>query len=468
MPQSTLYWIIGIIIVVLVILIIATAVRSSRRREEAVVDAAPHPAAQPAATTAAATQGGALGATDDRHETASDVDADARRAERAEVREETPVAGAATFDAQTAEKKPTSGSTAAPRPAAASDDVVRSDAEARPASALSTFDAAEVDRRSTEESAPRSGAADAAPLGLAAAGVAGGTGVTVDEADAGVDLPAPLGASTDADRAAVPGVAGGEGVAVDKAEDTAEDATPELSEEEAPSRPVAGLPGMPGRVEVTEEQRRAAEAETGTATPSAGHAPSDAPAQSVPGTTPLTGEDALIEAPEHAHEAPEPIYETPAYIQDSTTGQDPTKDLAEGEVYGTTPLTGEDAVIEARADVAEAADSTDSTDSAERPGAEDRTERTERRLRPAAPATEHVAVPGVAGGDGVQVDSARPARSRFEAIKETVVDTAGTVVEKAAPVAGSAARTVGKAAGTVASTLKDKLADAQRRRWGRK
>ena len=40
------------------------------------------------------------------------------------------------------------------------------------------------------------------------------------------------------------------------------------------------------------------------------------------------------------------------------------------------------------------------------------------------------------------------------------------VVEKAAPVAGSAARTVGKAAGTVASTLKDKLADAQRRRWG--
>lgn len=55
MPQSTLYWIIGIIIVVLVILIIATAVRSSRRREEAVVDA------------------------------------DARRAERAEVREETPV-----------------------------------------------------------------------------------------------------------------------------------------------------------------------------------------------------------------------------------------------------------------------------------------------------------------------------------------------------------------------------------------
>lgn len=383
MPQSTLYWIIGIIIVVLVILIIATAVRSSRRREEAVVDA------------------------------------DARRAERAEVREETPVAGAATFDAQTAEKKPTSGSTAAPRPAAASDDVVRSDAEARPASALSTFDAAEVDRRSTEESAPRSGAADAAPLGLAAAGVAGGTGVTVDEADAGVDLPAPLGAPTDADRAAVPGVAGGEGVAVDKAED----ATPELSEEEALSRPVAGLPGMPGRVEVTEEQRRAAEAETGTATPSAGHAPSDAPAQSVPGTAPLTGGDALIEAPEHAHEAPEPIYETPAYIQDSTTGQDPTKDLAEGEVYGTTPLTGEDAVIEARADVAEAADST---------------------------------------------DAGRPARSRFEAIKETVVDTAGTVVEKAAPVAGSAARTVGKAAGTVASTLKDKLADAQRRRWGRK
>lgn len=383
MPQSTLYWIIGIIIVVLVILIIATAVRSSRRREEVVVDA------------------------------------DARRAERAEVREETPVAGAATFDAQTAEKKPTSGSTAAPRPAAASDDVVRSDAEARPASALSTFDAAEVDRRSTEESAPRSGAADAAPLGLAAAGVAGGTGVTVDEADAGVDLPAPLGASTDADRAAVPGVAGGEGVAVDKAED----ATPELSEEEALSRPVAGLPGMPGSVEVTEEQRRAAEAETGTATPSAGHAPSDAPAQSVPGTTPLTGGDALIEAPEHAHEAPEPIYETPAYIQDSTTGQDPTKDLAEGEVYGTTPLTGEDAVIEARADVAEAADST---------------------------------------------DAGRPARSRFEAIKETVVDTAGTVVEKAAPVAGSAARTVGKAAGTVASTLKDKLADAQRRRWGRK
>ena len=217
----------------------------------------------------------------------------------------------------------------------------------------------------------------------------------------------------------MPGVAGGEGVAVDKAED----ATPELSEEEALSRPVAGLPGMPGRVEVTEEQRRAAEAETGTATPSAGHAPSDAPAQSVPGTTPLTGGDALIEAPEHAHEAPEPIYETPAYIQDSTTGQDPTKDLAEGEVYGTTPLTGEDAVIEARADVAEAADST---------------------------------------------DAGRPARSRFEAIKETVVDTAGTVVEKAAPVAGSAARTVGKAAGTVASTLKDKLADAQRRRWGRK
>lgn len=525
MPQSTLYWIIGIIIVVLVILIIATAVRSSRRREEAAVEAAPRAAAQPAATTAAATQGGAVGAVADRDRTDSDADADARRAADAQAREETAVTGAGAFDAKTAEKKSAekkSGSTAAPRPAESED---TRDAEARPASALSTFDAAEVDRRASAGDTDRDGAADAAPLGLAAAGVAGGTGVTVDDAATGAALPEPLGASSDAsaeadrrprlgtpapaeasaasddaDRTAVPGVAGGAGVAVDKAEEKAEDTAPELSEDEALSRPVAGLPGMPGRVEVTEDQRRSAEAEVESSATGRATASSDTPAETVPGTTPLTGQDALIEAPEHAHEAPEPIFETPAYIQDSTTGQDPTKDLPEGQVYGTTPLTGEDAVIEARADVAETAEST---------GSADRADRAEDTVRPAVSGTDHVAVPGVAGGDGVQVDAApveavrpsanapqdsvvptghgvevgdrgeavagRPAPSKLEAVKATVVETAGTVgktagtaAAKAAPVVGSAARTVGKAAGTVASTLKDKLADAQGRRWGRK
>ncbi|MGC5048938.1 hypothetical protein [Micrococcus porci] len=472
MPQSTLYWIIGIIIVVLVIILIVSSLRAKRGREEEAAAAGRHTDSAPAPLAATAARGGTVGASTVPATGASEgADEDAARL----TGQDSAVDGAARVHAESVTGDAPAG---------------RTGERAAGATALSSFDVVEVDRRAAEQreqnvverrratgaeagaaghaavpgvaggsggsgvsvdeaegvakdataqdvtpvaDAQRRNGSSAAPaatgegLGLAAAGVAGGTGVTVDDAGTGADLPAPKGSPA--------------GV-VEVAETQAE----------ARTYPVTGLPGVPGAVdpeqvaaarvqdaaELKAAEGRGAEHERGASQP--------ADPESVPGTVPLTGEEAVIEAPVHTHEMPEPVLGTPAYIQDSTTGQDPTEDLPEGQVYGTTPLSGEDAIVEPADQLrAETAD----------------------RVEPAAP------VAGTPARDEARTHDEH--RSRLEIVKAAVAETAGTVAttagtaaEKAAPVVRSAARTVGKAAGSTASTLKDKLAQAQQRRWGKR
>lgn len=490
MPQSTLYWIIGIIIVVLVIILIVSSLRAKRGREEEAAAAGRHTDSAPAPLAATAARGGTVGASTVPATGASEgADEDAARL----TGQDSAVDGAARVHAESVTGDAPAG---------------RTGERAAGATALSSFDVVEVDRRAAEQreqnvverrratgaeagaaghaavpgvaggsggsgvsvdeaegvakdataqdvtpvaDAQRRNGSSAAPaatgagLGLAAAGVAGGTGVTVDDAGTGADLPAPKGSP-----------AGDVEVAETQAEAAqgaqAAAGRSDLTDAEARTYPVTGLPGVPGAVdpeqvaaarvqdaaELTAAEVRRAEHERGASQP--------ADPESVPGTVPLTGEEAVIEAPVHTHEMPEPVLGTPAYIQDSTTGQDPTEDLPEGQVYGTTPLSGEDAIVEPADQLrAETAD----------------------RVEPAAP------VAGTPARDEARTHDEH--RSRLEIVKAAVAETAGTVAttagtaaEKAAPVVRSAARTVGKAAGSTASTLKDKLAQAQQRRWGKR
>jgi len=431
MPQSTLYWIIGIIIVVLVIILIVSSLRAKRGREEEAAAAGRHTDSAPAPLAATAARGGTVGAST----VAAPGDAPAgRTGERAAGTtalssfdvDEVDRRAAEQREQDVVERRGATGAEAGAAGHAAVPGVSVDEAEgvAKDATAQDVTPVADAQRRNGSSAAP---AATGEGLGLAAAGVAGGTGVTVDDAGTGADLPAPKGSPA--------------GV-VEVAETQAE----------ARTYSVTGLPGVPGAVdpeqvaaarvqdaaELKAAEGRGAEHERGASQP--------ADPESVPGTVPLTGEEAVIEAPVHTHEMPEPVLGTPAYIQDSTTGQDPTEDLPEGQVYGTTPLSGEDAIVEPADQLrAETAD----------------------RVEPAAP------VAGTPARDEARTHDEH--RSRLEIVKDAVAETAGTVAttagtaaEKAAPVVRSAARTVGKAAGSAASTLKDKLAQAQERRWGKR
>lgn len=535
MPQSTLYWIIGIIIVVLVIILIVSSLRAKRGREEEAAAAGRHADSAPAPLAATAARGGTVGAS-----TVPATGAAAGAAEDAArlTGQESAVDGAARVHAV---------------PATGDAPADRTGGRAAGATALPSFDVDEVDRRAAEQreqdvverrratgaeagaaggsgvsvdeaegvakdatgqdvtpvaDAQRRNGSSAAPaatgagLGLAAAGVAGGTGVTVDDAGTGADLPAPKGSP-----------AGDVEVAETQAEAAqgaqAAAGRSDLTDAEARTYPVTGLPGVPGAVdpeqvaaarvqdaaELTAAEVRRAEHERGASQP--------ADPESVPGTVPLTGEEAVIEAPVHTHEMPEPVLGTPAYIQDSTTGQDPTEDLPEGQVYGTTPLSGEDAIVEPadqlRAEAAETEDRaasdavTASAETAVVPVEETETAVVpvaETRSADAGPSEDSVAPTGQGAETADRVEPAAPVagtpardearthddhRSRLEIVKDAVAETAGTVAttagtaaEKAAPVVRSAARTVGKAAGSAASTLKDKLAQAQERRWGKR
>ncbi|UBH24564.1 hypothetical protein KW076_12075 [Micrococcus porci] len=546
MPQSTLYWIIGIIIVVLVIILIVSSLRAKRGREEEAAAAGRHADSAPAPLAATAARGGTVGAstvpatgdapadrTDGRAAGATalpsfDVDEVDRRA--AEQREQDVVERRRATGAEAG----AAGHAAVPGVTGGSGvSVDEAEGVAKDATGQDVTPVADAQRRNGSSAAP---AATGAGLGLAAAGVAGGTGVTVDDAGTGADLPAPKGspagvvevAETQAEAAqadaapaehtVVPGVAGGDAVTVDTA-DVQSSSAPQgaqaaagrsdLTDAEARTYPVTGLPGVPSAVdpeqvaaarvqdaaELKAAEGQGAEHERGASQP--------ADPESVPGTVPLTGEEAVIEAPVHTHEMPEPVLGTPAYIQDSTTGQDPTEDLPEGQVYGTTPLSGEDAIVEPADQLpAEAAETEDraasdagtaSAETAVVPVEETETAVVpvaETRSADAGPSEDSVALTGQGVETADRVEPAAPVagtpardearthdehRSRLEIVKDAVAETAGTVAttagtaaEKAAPVVRSAARTVGKAAGSAASTLKDKLAQAQERRWGKR
>lgn len=550
MPQSTLYWIIGIIIVVLVIILIVSSLRAKRGREEEAAAAGRHADSAPAPLAATAARGGTVGAStvpatgaskgadeDDARLTGQESAVDgAARVHAETVTGDVPAdrtgeraAGTtalSSFDVDEVDRRAAeqreqdvverrrstgaeagvAGHAAVPGVAGGSGvSVDEAEGVAKDATGQDVTPVADAQRRNGSSAAP---AATGAGLGLAAAGVAGGTGVTVDDAGTGADLPAPKGspagvvevAETKADAApaehtVVPGVAGGDAVTVDTADvqssSVAQGAQAaagrsDLTDVEARTYPVTGLPGVPGAVdpeqvaaarvqdaaELKAAEGRGPEHERGASQP--------ADPESVPGTVPLTGEEAVIEAPVHTHEMPEPVLGTPAYIQDSTTGQDPTEDLPEGQVYGTTPLSGEDAIVEPADQLpAEAAETEDraasdavtaSAETAVVPVEETETAVVpvaETRSADAGPSEDSVTPTGQGVETADRVEPAAPVagipardearthdehRSRLEIVKDAVAETAGTV---------------GKAAGSAASTLKDKLAQAQQRRWGR-
>ena len=191
MPQSTLYWIIAAIIVVLLILIILSVIASRRRREaeaEAAetrlerrgvsADTAGEQAAAAAAAPAAPTRLSRL------DEVVAEKDARPAAAVK-------PAGGMAAFDTAAADRE-TDESVAGVAGGAG----VTVDQQGAP----STEDAAETHRRDAATPATRgtlrpaaaapSTAREADTVGLGAAGVAGGSGVTLDEQTPAADVPA--------------------------------------------------------------------------------------------------------------------------------------------------------------------------------------------------------------------------------------------------------------------------------------
>ncbi|MER6986719.1 hypothetical protein AB0M33_08070 [Micrococcus luteus] len=187
MPQSTLYWIIAAIIVVLLILIILSVIASRRRRE--------------AETEVAETRLERRGITaDTAGEQAAAPAAPTRLSRLDEV--------AAEEDARPAAAVKPAGAPAASETAAADRDTDESVAGVAGGAGVtvdqqgapSTEDAAETHRRDAATPATRgtlrpaaaapSTAREADTVGLGAAGVAGGSGVTLDEQTPAADVPA--------------------------------------------------------------------------------------------------------------------------------------------------------------------------------------------------------------------------------------------------------------------------------------
>lgn len=187
MPQSTLYWIIAAIIVVLLILIILSVIASRRRRE--------------AETEVAETRLERRGITaDTAGEQAAAPAAPTRLSRLDEV--------AAEEDARPAAAVKPAGAPAASETAAANRETDESVAGVAGGAGVtvdqqgapSTEDAAETHRRDAATPATRgtlrpaaaapSTAREADTVGLGAAGVAGGSGVTLDEQTPAADVPA--------------------------------------------------------------------------------------------------------------------------------------------------------------------------------------------------------------------------------------------------------------------------------------
>lgn len=191
MPQSTLYWIIAAIIVVLLILIILSVIASRRRREaeaEAAetrlerrgvsADTAGEQAAAAAAAPAAPTRLSRL------DEVAAEKDARPAAAVK-------PAGGPAASDTAAADRE--TDESVAGVAGGAGVTVDQHDAPSADAAAQThRRDAAAPATRGTLRPAPAapSTAREADTVGLGAAGVAGGSGVTLDEQTPAADVPA--------------------------------------------------------------------------------------------------------------------------------------------------------------------------------------------------------------------------------------------------------------------------------------
>ena len=187
MPESTLYWIIAAIIVVLLILIILSVI-ASRRRREAEAEAAEtrlerrgvsaDTAGEQAAAPAAPTRLSRL------DEVAAEKDARPAPAVR-------PAGGLAAFDTAAADRE--TDESVAGVAGGAGVTVDQHDAPSTEATAQThRRDAAAPATRGTLRPAPAapSTAREADTVGLGAAGVAGGSGVTLDEQTPAADVPA--------------------------------------------------------------------------------------------------------------------------------------------------------------------------------------------------------------------------------------------------------------------------------------
>ena len=187
MPQSTLYWIIAAIIVVLLILIILSVI-ASRRRREAEAEAAETRLERRGVTADTAGEQAAAPAAPTRLSRLDEVVAEKDARPAAAVK---PAGGMAAFDTAAADRE-TDESVAGVAGGAG----VTVDQHDAP----STEAAAETHRRDAAVPATRgtlrpaaaapSTAREADTVGLGAAGVAGGSGVTLDEQTPAADVPA--------------------------------------------------------------------------------------------------------------------------------------------------------------------------------------------------------------------------------------------------------------------------------------
>ncbi|MCV7607647.1 hypothetical protein M3B27_001175 [Micrococcus luteus] len=187
MPQSTLYWIIAAIIVVLLILIIVSVI-ASRRRREAEAEAAETRLERRgiAADTAGERAAAAAGPT--RLSRLDEVAAEKDARPAAAVK---PAGGLAAFDTAAADRE--TDESVAGVAGGAGVTVDQHDAPSADAAAQThRRDAAAPATRGTLRPAPAapSTAREADTVGLGAAGVAGGSGVTLDEQTPAADVPA--------------------------------------------------------------------------------------------------------------------------------------------------------------------------------------------------------------------------------------------------------------------------------------
>ena len=185
MPQSTLYWIIAAIIVVLLILIILSVIASRRRRE---AEAAETRLERRGVTADTAGEQAAAPAAPTRLSRLDEVVAEKDARPAAAVK---PAGGMAAFDTAAADRE--TDESVAGVAGGAGVTVDQHDAPSADATAQThRRDAAAPATRGTLRPAPAapSTAREADTVGLGAAGVAGGSGVTLDEQTPAADVPA--------------------------------------------------------------------------------------------------------------------------------------------------------------------------------------------------------------------------------------------------------------------------------------
>ncbi|MCT1871395.1 hypothetical protein M3C22_07020 [Micrococcus luteus] len=187
MPESTLYWIIAAIIVVLLILIILSVI-ASRRRREAEAEAAETRLERRGVTADTAGEQAAAPAAPTRLSRLDEVAAEEDARPVAAVK---PAGGLAAFDTAAADRETVAGVAGVAGGAGVTVD--QHDAPSADAAAqIHRRDAAAPATRGTLRPAPAapSTAREADTVGLGAAGVAGGSGVTLDEQTPAADVPA--------------------------------------------------------------------------------------------------------------------------------------------------------------------------------------------------------------------------------------------------------------------------------------